>query len=131
MVEAFLQSHETVLAGNNGTLIAAQTGDANKIYLIRLLPALPSVWAANRGGSVSGLVARGAFEVDMAWTSDGKLTVATITSNLGNQAYVTLGNSPIGTANATKITVNGVGSGGFVLLPAKKGSKFSVSPASN
>ncbi|KAJ5123916.1 uncharacterized protein N7515_007741 [Penicillium bovifimosum] len=129
MVEAFLQSHETVLAGNNGTLIAAQTGDANKIHLIRLLPTLPSTWAANGGGSVSGLVARGAFEVDMTWSSDGKLREATITSNLGNQAYVTLGSSPIGATNATSITVNGVGSGGFVLLPSRKGHKFNVSPA--
>lgn len=129
MVEAFLQSHETVLAGNNGTLIAAQPGDANKIHLIRLLPTLPSAWAAGGGGSVSGLVARGAFEVGMAWSSDGKLTEATITSNLGNEAYVALGDSPIGSANATKITVNGVGSGGFVLLPARKGKKFTVSPA--
>lgn len=129
MVEAFLQSHETVHTGSNGTLIAAQSGDANKVHLIRLLPTLPSAWAANGGGSVSGLVARGAFDVDMAWSSDGKLTKATITSNVGNQAYVTLGDAPIGSVNATKITVNGVGSGGFVLLPARKGKKFTVSPA--
>ncbi|KAH8799165.1 Six-hairpin glycosidase-like protein [Xylogone sp. PMI_703] len=126
MVEAFLQSHETVVTDKNGKLLAAQTGDANKVHLIRLLPAVPSAWGANGGGSVSGLVARGAFEVDIIWSSDGKLSGATITSNVGNQAYVTLGSSPIGATNATEIMVKGAGSGGFVLLPAKRGTKFTV-----
>lgn len=126
MVEAFLQSHETIVTAKNGKISAAQTGDPNKVHLIRLLPALPSAWGMNGGGSVSGLVARGAFEVDITWSNDGKLSEATITSNVGNQAYVTLGSSPIGARNATEIAVQGVGSGGFVMLPAKKGTKFTV-----
>lgn len=46
---------------------------------LHLLPALPGAWAE---GSVSGMKARGAFTVDMAW-SNSKLTSATIVSHAG------------------------------------------------
>ncbi len=46
---------------------------------VYLLPALPSSWA---DGSVSGLVARGGFVVDMTWR-DGRLERLTVHSRLG------------------------------------------------
>jgi alpha-L-fucosidase 2 len=54
---------------------------------IQLLPALPSAWPSGR---ISGLRARGGFDVELEW-ADGRLEHATILSRHGNTARVRYG----------------------------------------
>lgn len=68
IVEMLLQSHETLDSNTD-----------NPQYLLRLLPALPSAW---KDGAVTGLCARGGFEVALQW-QNGELVMATIRSKAG------------------------------------------------
>ena len=72
IAEMLLQSHEQANAGTPA---------------IVLLPALPSAWS---DGSVKGLVARGGFELDIAWQG-GVLSTATMRSKFGNQCSIRYG----------------------------------------
>jgi len=56
---------------------------------VELLPALPDAW---KTGRVHGLMARGGFQVDMAW-EDGKLTALHILSRLGNTLELRIASS--------------------------------------
>lgn len=51
---------------------------------IRLMPAVPTAW---RSGRIEGLVARGGYVIDMAW-SDGRITSLKITSRTGSRCEV-------------------------------------------
>jgi len=69
-------------AGFCEMLVQSHTG------AIQLLPALPKAWP---GGKVTGLCARGGFELDMNW-DDGHLTQAVIHSKSGLPCRVVCGN---------------------------------------
>ena len=50
----------------------------------------------NGGRSVTGLLSRGGFVVDMYWEKEAQLTNATVTSRPGNTAWMTVGPGIIG-----------------------------------
>ncbi|MCZ4244434.1 glycoside hydrolase family 95 protein [Pedobacter punctiformis] len=58
---------------------------------IELLPAIPAAWS---NGEVSGLLARGGFEIKMKWEA-GKLINAEILSKKGNDCKIKYGNTTI------------------------------------
>jgi alpha-L-fucosidase 2 len=65
-------------AGITEMLVQSHNGE------IHLLPALPDEW---KSGSISGVRARGAFEVELNWR-DGKLAGASIVSLLGGNCRI-------------------------------------------
>ena len=76
IAEMLLQSHEQA---NTGTPVVA------------LLPALPTAWPS---GSVTGLVARGGFELDITW-DEGALVSATLRSKRGNPCSIRYGEKTV------------------------------------
>ena len=59
--------------------------------MIHLLPALPADW---KNGKVTGMRARGGFQVSLTW-QDGKLISATIRSDLGEPCTVNYGDKTV------------------------------------
>lgn len=81
IAEMLLQSHEPLARA------AIAADGAPTAFEIELLPALPRAWPT---GQVTGLRARGGFEVDLAWR-DGRLAHATLRSAAGGTTRLRYG----------------------------------------
>jgi len=71
--------------------------------VLQLLPALPSAWPS---GAVTGLKARGGFEIDLSWAK-GKLTQAVIRSSLGGNVRLRTA-TPVIVANTETKPARGI-----------------------
>ena len=79
-------------AGITEMLLQSHAGE------VELLPALPSAW---NKGFVNGLMARGGFEINIAW-ENGQLIKASITSKLGNPLVVSYRGKKVDINKTTK-----------------------------
>jgi alpha-L-fucosidase 2 len=73
-----------VTSGIAEMLLQSHCRDEQGIYVLELLPALPSAWPT---GHIKGLCGRGGFEVDIHW-KDGKLVEAKVLSKAGRRCSV-------------------------------------------
>jgi alpha-L-fucosidase 2 len=102
------------VAGMAEMLLQSQEGSIN------LLPALPDAW---KSGYISGLRARGAFEVDIAWQS-GRLTKAKIKSLEGGICTI-ISKVPIKLIDSPSVIMNLDGAYRLV-FSSKKGMSYNL-----
>lgn len=84
-----MDSNFGATAGIAEMLLQSHLTEPDGTRVIHLLPALPAAWP---DGRVSGLRARGGFEVSLAWQA-GRLAAATLLSRDGTRAHVRYGST--------------------------------------
>ena len=104
-------------AGIVEMLIQSHTG------VIELLPALPSNWPK---GSVTGLCARGAFEVDIQWQG-GKLVNAKILSKKGSD-FLLRTKTPVNVTSGGKKIKTTSPAEGMIRFKTKRGKTYQITP---
>ena len=109
-----------ITAGICETLLQSHAGE------ISILPAVPSGW---KTGSVSGLKARGNFDIDARW-QDGKLTTATLRSKMGNPVVLRLHGNPAAITLKEKSgrTAKLVSKDGTFSFDTRAGTEYQITP---
>ena len=102
-------------AGMAEMMLQSQAGE------LHVLPALPTAWSA---GCVKGLLARGGFEVDIAW-KNRKLTSASIRSKLGNDCQFRV-TSPVQVRSQGRAVKVSVPEPGLVRFPTQAGGNYEI-----
>ena len=113
-------------SGITEMLLQSHRRDSKDRYIIDLLPALPSAWP---DGHVTGLRARGGFEVDLYW-KQGQLQHAQILSTLGH---------PCRLRTATPVRVTTAGRNVNIARPqqdvivfaTQEGTTYEITPAAS
>ncbi len=90
---------------------------------IQLLPALPDSW---KNGEITGICARGGFEIDMKWT-DGKLKNGKLKSLLGNTCSIAYDGKIILVCDEDGNEIETSFENGVTTFKTEKGKAYSVS----
>ena len=107
-----------VTAGIAEMLLQSHAGE------IHLLPALPSAWPK---GNVTGLRARGGYEVDIRW-EDGGLTQAVIEARRSGSCRVRTGVDVAVTSGGKRVRIKRP-EAGIVTFKVKAGKSYLISAA--
>lgn len=110
-----------ITAGICETLVQSHAGE------ISILPAVSPAW---KDGSVSGIKARGNFEISATWKA-GKMTSAEIESKLGNPAIIRLQGNPTTIQLSEKdgrSTQLSAAKDGTFRFPTKPGMTYQIQP---
>ena len=91
IAEMLLQSHETTNIATCRSEKRSSTMIRMRCPVIELLPALPKAW---RDGRVTGLRARGGFELDIDWTG-GRMNGVVLRSLSGNPCLLDYGTTRV------------------------------------
>jgi alpha-L-fucosidase 2 len=90
---------------------------------ISLLPALPDQW---KSGELTGVCARGGFELDFQWT-DGMVTDAKILSKAGKVCRMKVGR-PVKVTCREKVVASKEMPGGVIEFETKRGESYALLP---
>ena len=89
---------------------------------IELLPALPTQW---KDGSISGIVARGGFEVSFEW-NNMKFKKGTVKSNCGGRCSLSYKGKYIGVSDEKGDDVKTVFENGIVTFETVPGATYNI-----